>query len=466
MRRVLLAGVLIASTRAFAQPAPPPPPVPPDATGSASEPPDGAGSASGPDATGSAGPHIDPKPSPEPVTAPPVTIPPVKPMTLSATEQRMEAEQVCAAHSPDCDWIATFSSLEKQSVARALTARGLVIDPQPWGKPVARVLVYNENVFAEANWLRFFNFIHYTTRESAIRQELPIQAGDMWDDDKVAESARILHDPLYSSVVALLPIKASEPGKVDLLVVTRDVWSLRFNTQYTFQQGSLTNLSISISENNFLGYRNVLAAAALMDQGSLAVGPLFIDKNFLGKHLDFRARVDEILTRQSLDVVSPNGDHTPTGDPKGWEDGGGYRHEGRDATISLSRPLWSLASEWGAGSSFSFSNAIARSYFGTGIRSYDDPDTQGVEAIAREFRYKTWSVSANATRQWGSILKQQFTFGYTVASQHPQLLPNFSSDPMLRADFVRDVFPHDEVISQPYIEYSFFQPKYRTLRNL
>jgi len=210
----------------------------------------------------------------------------------------------------------------------------------------------------------------------------------------------------------------------------------------------------------------VLAAAALMDQGSLAFGPLFINKNLLGKHLDFRIRLDEIITRQSLDVVSPTGVHTPTGDPKGWEDGGGYRHEGRDGTISISRPLWSLASKWGGGTSFSFSNAIARSYFGTGIRSYDDPSTPDVETVAREFRYKTWSVGANATRQWGSVLKQQLAIGYTVSSQHPQLLPNFSPDPMLRADFVRDVFPHDEVISQPYVEYSFFQPKYRTLRNL
>ncbi len=402
-----------------------------------------------------------PEPPPKPVEPP---LPPEK--TLSAAEQRQAAAKLCESHDPQCDWVGTFSSLERQSVARALEARGLVIDSQPWGKPVARVLVYNENVFAEKNWLRFFNFIHYTTRESAIREELPISEGDVWDDDKVAEAGRILRDPLYSSVVVLLPIKASEPGKVDLLVVTRDVWSLRFNTQYTYQEGSLTNLSISISENNFLGHRDVLSAAALMDQGSLAVGPLFIDKNFLGKHLDFRGRVDEILTRQSLDVVSPEGGHTPTGDPKGWEDGGGYRHEGRDATISLSRPLWSLATEWGGGGSFSFSNAIARSYYSTGIRSWDDPNTPQIETVAREFRYKTWSFGASAQRQWGSWLKQQLAFGYTLASQHPELLPNFAPDPMLRADFIHDVFPHDEVISQPYIEYSFFTPKYKTIRNV
>ena len=37
------------------------------------------------------------------------------------------------------------------------------------------------------------------------------------------------------------------------------------------------------------------------------------------------------------------------------------------------------------------------------------------------------------------------------------LLPNFPTDPMqTRATSSRDVFPHNEVISQPFIEYSFF----------
>ena len=450
----------MASARALAQPAPPPPPQPQPPQPTPTPPPEPV-----PPPTHPAGPTPEPAETPQP----PPPLPTVKtppPPRQTSTEKRLDAERLCAAHSPDCDWLATYSSLERQSVARAMAARGLEIDPAPWGKPIATVQVYNENVFAEDNFLQFLNFIHFTTREKAIRDELTINAGDMWDDDKVAESARRLHDPLYSSVVAMIPAKSAQPGKVDLLVVTRDVWSLRFNTQYTYQQGSLTNLSISISENNFLGHRNVLSAALLMDQGSLAVGPLFIDKNFLGKHLDFRARVDTIMTRQTLDVITPDGGHVPTGDPKGLEDGGGYRKEGSDATISLSRPLWSLASEWGAGGSFSYRNAIARSYFGTGIRSYDDPRTPESETLAREFRYQTWSVNANATRQWGSWLKQQLTLGYTVTDQNPSLLPNAPMDPMLQQDFIRDVFPRNEVISQAYVEYAFFTPRYKTMRNI
>jgi hypothetical protein len=457
--------LVAAATRAYAQPVPAPTPVPDQPP----NPPAPAPPSQSAPPVPAPGPTPQPNQSPMPPQPPPaVSAPGLPPLGKkpTPTQQRLDAATLCAARSPDCDWLATFSSLELQSIARGMKARGLEIDPQPWDKRIANVLVYNENVFAEDNWLQVFNFIHFTTREEAIRQELTIGAGDVWDDEKVAESGRKLHDPLYSSVVAMLPVRSTEPGKVNLLVVTRDVWSLRFNTQYTFQQGSLTNLSISISENNFLGYRNVLAAAALMDQGSLAVGPLFIDKNLFGKHLDFRFRVDNIMTRQSLDIVTPDGTRIPTGDPKGLFDGGGYRREGSDATVSLARPLWALASEWGVGSSFSWRNSIARSYFGTGIRAYDDPRTPEVETLAREYRYKTWSVNANGTRQWGDKLKQQFTIGYTVSSQRPSLLPNTTPDLMLQQDFIRDVFPRNEVISQPYVEYAFFTPRYMTLRNV
>jgi hypothetical protein len=448
--------LVIASARAFAQPVPQPePPAPTSPT--PAPPPDPAPPA--PPPTG---------PSSTADESPAASIEVVRPpqhKELTALELQLDAQRLCAEHSPDCDWLATFSSLERQSVARALAARGYMIDAEPWGKTIAHVRVYNEDVFAEDNWLQFINIFHYTTREKSIRDELTIGAGESWDDDKVAESARVLRDPLYSTVVALLPVRTAAPDKVDLLVVTRDVWSLRLNTKYTFQEGSLTNLSFSLSENNLLGHRNVLAATVVMDQGSIAVGPLFIDKNFLGKHLYLRGSSDDIMTRQSLDIVTPTGARTPSGDPNGLLDGGGYHREGGDASLQLALPLWALASEWGWGTSFAYSDAIARSYLGTGLRGYDDPRTPGMENIAREYRYKTESFNAYGTRQWGSLLKQQFTFGYTLQTNVPTLIPFTILDPTLQEDFMRDVFPHNEVISQPYIQYAFYQPRYRTLRN-
>jgi hypothetical protein len=390
----------------------------------------------------------------------------------SANEERLAAAAACSAHAPTCDWVKTFSSLEKLSIRRSLAALGLEVDPSPWGKVIGRIRIYNEDVFAERNWLRFFNHFHVTTRDATIRSELTIGEGHVWDEELIAESARRLKDPLYTGVVALLPTKSPEPGKVDLLVVTRDIWSLRLNTKYDIQQGSLTALQVSLSENNFLGRRKTVALGVTVDQGSLTTGPLYIDKNFLGQHLDFRFRIDRIFTRQSLDVIGedPVGSsmfvRRPSGDPGGLEDDGKFHAEGSQATVALTKTLWSLASKWGGGVSFNARNAINRTYLGTGLRAVDDPSTPENDMLPREYRMRVWSVRGSVTRQWGRRYKHQLELGHSVSSQSPSLLPNFTTDPQLRAYFIRTVFPRDELISSPFLEYSFFRADFHTVRNV
>jgi hypothetical protein len=289
---------------------------------------------------------------------------------------REAAEERCAARAPDCDWIQALSTLERASVARALAARGFEPDPAPWGKVIGAVRVYNEAVFAEPSpFLQFFNHFHATTTESTIRAEAVVSAGEVWSQERIEETARRLRDPLWTSVVAVIPVQAAAPGTVDVLIVTRDIWSLRLNTQYTFQQGKLTNLTTSLSENNFLGRRDVLSAALTMDQGAIAIGPLFIDKNLLGEHLDLRVRVDDILNRDELTKHST------------------LRSEGSDSTITLNRPLWSLASEWAVGASFTHRFAIDRQYLGTMLRTYryTDPETKAVTLLERQWSMRRWA---------------------------------------------------------------------------
>lgn len=460
----------LATPHAFAQPNAPAPPVPTPAPPppNPAAPPPGTEPVPAPAATvPPAQPTTEPTPQaqPAPVTQPSPS-PTQKPDNQSATERRLAAAAACNAREPTCDWITTFSSLEKLSIRRALQALGLEIEPAPWDKMIARIRIYNEDVFAERNWLRFFNVFHVTTRERTIRGELTIGEGQAWDDELIAESARRLKDPLYTGVVALLPVKSEEAGKVELLVVTRDIWSLRLNTQYQIQQGSLTNLSISLSENNFLGRRKTVALGILVDQAALTVGPLYIDKNFLGQHIDFRFRVDRIFTRQSLDVVGDDGTRVPTGDPGGLQDDGVLRAEGSQATVAMTKTLWSLASKWGWGGSFTYRNAISRTYRGTGLRAVDDPSTAEDELLARQYRMRTWSARASVTRQWGGEYKQQVEIGHSVSSQSPSLLPSFPADPRLRELFVRQVFPRDELISSPFIEWSLFRAKFKTVRNV
>jgi hypothetical protein len=237
---------------------------------------------------------------------------------------------------------------------------------------------------------------------------------------------------------------------VDVLIVTRDIWSLRFNTQYTYQSRKLTNLTTSLSENNFLGRRDLLSVALTMDQGAIAVGPLFIDKNVLGEHLNLQVRVDDILTRDDLTKHST------------------FHHEGSDSTITLTRPLWNLASEWAGGVQFTHRFAINRQFQGTSLFpfKYVDPTTGQSTLFPVEYDMRLWTINASVTRQWGDELKQQLSIGHSVTSQRPRPLDDFAGDAAQRAAFIKKVLPQSEVTSVPYIEYAFFTPRYRTLRNV
>jgi hypothetical protein len=417
---------------------------------------------------GAPDPTVPPPPGPPPPsgdptapTQPPLTIVPPAPPPAAVPRQprtsasgridRELAEEQCRQRDPSCDWIATLSSLERASVMRALTARGYELDPTPWNKVIGAVRVYNEEVFAEGNrLLKFFNYFHVTTKEATIRAEAVIAAGEVWDQIRVEETGRRLRDPLWTSVVAVIPVRSATPGQVDVLIVTRDIWSLRLNTQYTYQQGKLTDLTMSFAENNFLGRRHVVAAGLTMDQGSIAVGPLFIDKNFLGKHLDLRARVDAILNRDDL-----------TGD-------GELHSEGTQSTITLSRPLWSLASKWAAGVSFTHRFAIDRQYRGTALRTFDytEPASMMVTSFGREYTMRRWGTNAYVTRQWGGGLKQQLSLGHSYDHQRPRPLSDFAGDGSARAAFIAGVLPRSEVTSVPFVGYALFTPRYRTLRNI
>jgi hypothetical protein len=331
---------------------------------------------------------------------------------------------------------------------RALAERGLTVEPSPWGMKVGRILVHNDEVFAERSFLRLFNYFHVTTKQDVVAREVILRPGSVWDPARAEETARRLRDPLFSSVAVVLPVRGSTPGTVDVLVVTRDIWSLRFNTNYSYQDSSLTFLAVSISENNFLGRRKALSVAYDMDQGQVGIGPLFLDKNFLGRHLDVRARAAGLFTRQRL------------------LDDRSFVSEGSESSFDVSRPLWNLGETWGGGLAFSHRFAVERSFRAAKLRTYDNPDTADKEAAPWRYDMRRWALTASVVRQFGDRVKQRVGGGYAIESQRPSLADDFPGDPTLAAAFARDVLPRSERISLPFLSYSVFMPRYRTQRNV
>ncbi|HEX5059105.1 MAG TPA: hypothetical protein VFV99_07080, partial [Kofleriaceae bacterium] len=66
----------------------------------------------------------------------------------------------------------------------------------------------------------------------------------------------------------------------------------------------------------------------------------------------------------------------------------------------------------------------------------------------------------------GKDWKNQVEMGYAVSSQTPSLLSNFPNDPAMQAAFKSAVFPHTEVVSNPFVEYTIYRANFRTIRNV
>jgi hypothetical protein len=352
------------------------------------------------------------------------------------------ARQACEHAEPACDPSLLLSRLERRAVDRALEARGLTLDHAPHGKRIGRIHVVTLDVFGPSEgFLRWFNVFHVTTREGSIRNELMFAEGTTWDQRRADESARRLRDPVSTSLVAIVPVVGAE-GTVDVLVVTRDVWSLRMNSNYEFQEKQITLLAVALSENNLFGRRKLLAATFRMDQGSYTIGPLYIDKNMFGRHLDLRGRGGPVFNRQSREL------------------------EGSESTVELGRPLWSLDTEWGAGIAWSHRYAIERSFVGTALRTYDAPETPEDDLLPYEYQQRKLALSATVVRGFGDAIEHQVRAGYQLTVVRPTLLDDFPADPVLRESFITNVMPRSERISALFAGWKIFEPRYRNYQNL
>ncbi len=122
---------------------------------------------------------------------------------------------------------------------------------------VGRIEIHNENVFDLANpkddrpLFRLADRLHRRTRKSLIRHQLLFHTGERYSPHLLAESARILRADPYFYDASIRPIRYHD-GKVDVLVTTRDVWTL--NPGFDFSRsGGKSSVGFQLEELNALG---------------------------------------------------------------------------------------------------------------------------------------------------------------------------------------------------------------------
>ncbi|HWN70363.1 MAG TPA: hypothetical protein VNM90_22135 [Haliangium sp.] len=359
---------------------------------------------------------------------------------------------LCAASAWASDRLEVLGGYERQALDRALALRGLEVEPAPDGKILRVIHVDNQSVFTDGEgMLTWLNALHRTTREDVIEREVLLRPGQRWDEAVIEDSKRRLRDPRFTSLVVMVPVRAPEPDRVDLLVVTRDIWSLRLNSSYEIQNGDLVRLLIAPAESNLLGLRKHLALLFDLDQGAYSMGPHYLDTNIGGSRLRLDARSAVVFSREQGEL------------------------EGTRNEIALTYPLWSLQRHWGANLTVVHFDDIRRDYQGLELRPRDlegTPDVQ--ETVPYIYDRRSTQIDTSAIRSLGDDVKQYLRFGYELVITRPELhdlgptAEQCAGTPL--PDCVRlfreEVLPRSERTSALYTEYSVFTPSFETYRNV
>jgi hypothetical protein len=173
-----------------------------------------------------------------------------------------------------------YSPYELATIEQELTAVGGAIERAPEGKIIERVILRPLDVLEERDPLPGFaidvlNAFHATSRPYTIKRELLSNVGQPYHQVTVDETARNLRSIRQFSVVLCVPLVGSRPDRVRLLVITKDIWSLRLNSDFRIAGGGLESLVLAPSEENLFGTHHSVSLRFSLDPASYSLGTTY-----------------------------------------------------------------------------------------------------------------------------------------------------------------------------------------------
>jgi len=132
---------------------------------------------------------------------------------------------------------------------------------------------------------RFFNFLHFKTRQFVLEDQLLFKTGEPFSARLIEETERNIRSNRYIYDAWITP-KSYQDGKVDIEVKTQDTWTLSFGARYD-NVGGESDSSVFIEERNLfgLGTRLTLASSSDVDREENRIS--YNDNNLTGRHIVF-----------------------------------------------------------------------------------------------------------------------------------------------------------------------------------
>ncbi len=331
-----------------------------------------------------------------------------------------------------------YSAYEKESIEKALKATGRTPEPDPEGKIVEGVDVVTLDVFEDRDPIpTLFNVFHWTSRPYTISRELLLKPGEPYRRVVVDETARNLRSlSAQLSLVLAVPVKGSKPGTVRVLLITKDVWSLRLNSSFSVVGNRIESLVLQPSEQNVFGTHHVAAAQFTMLPLSYALGGYYKIPWVLGTRVQAIANADVVINRE-------------TG-----------RSEGSYGGFVLKKPLYSTRTDWAWDLRGEWTYDVYRLYRNAQLATYDARVTPEPDGIPWLFRRSLGLARASVTRSFGWALKHDVTFGAELNERSFRTYDMSAFDPAAVQEFIQRRVPVSDRRVGPFAQYRTYRTDY------
>ena len=290
---------------------------------------------------------------------------------------------------------ASYSGFELDTI-EAVVGPGYELDENPEGKLIESIEIVPLKVFEDgettdrslARVARVANFFHSTTKPQIIGQELLFARGQPYDSQRVEESARNLRQLTQFSLVLIVPLKGITPGSVRLVVITRDVWSLRLNWAIEFGSSGLSYLLVNPTENNLFGRHISVGGLFLLEPDTYSLGLLSSVPRIKGTRLEASGSANIVFNRQ-------------TGDG-----------EGSFGSFAFGQPLYSIDVKWAWGFGLLWRNDVDRLYSGSDPVFFVAQTALGDELVPIAFHQTRLLTGFELLRSFGRRYKYDVSSGF------------------------------------------------------
>jgi hypothetical protein len=342
------------------------------------------------------------------------------------------------------------SELEERAVARAI-GREVEREADPEGLRIESVEIVRQPVFDSDDPIPdFVNVLHAQTREHVIERELLFAAGDVYSSVIIEETLRNLQLIPQFGVVVIVALKGKSPGSVRLVVIVRDIWSLRLNSQLQGTPTNITYLFVNPLENNLFGLRAQLGVQFALQPDRYTLGVLGSYPRLFGSQVDAYGVVNVHVNTESGET------------------------EGSVGSFALHQDLVALSDKWAflVGGAWSFEQTRLLESGGVRIDYAWPPSaeifTQPFLSHGQPIEYATHIVRSGGevSRAFGVLNKTILTWGVELIRRkfEPTRAPNVSEADF--GAFVREEVPVSDTRLSPFAQIEHRSTRYLATRDI